>query len=80
MNSAPYFSPHSHTTSTGQRHSQVSRLQDGAEVSKEVYTKAKDHLKQPVDDYILYWPERKVTSSNRKPQAFKINCKLTHYF
>ena len=40
---------------------QVSRLQNGADVSREVYSAAKEDLKYPIENYMLYWPERKVS-------------------
>lgn len=42
---------------------QISRLQNGAEVSREVYSLAKDELRHSHDYYMLFWPERKVGAS-----------------
>lgn len=39
---------------------QVSRLQTGADIGREVYDKANGELKLSEEDYILYWPDRKV--------------------
>ena len=39
----------------------MSRLQSGKDVSREVYGLAKDELKHGMEDYMLYWPERKVS-------------------
>ena len=42
---------------------QISRLQNGAEVSREVHSLAKDELRHSLDYYMLFWPERKVGTS-----------------
>lgn len=39
---------------------QVSRLQNGADISREVHSLAKDELRHVIDYYMLYWPERRV--------------------
>lgn len=40
--------------------SQVSRLQTGTDICKETYEKIKGELKNPVEEYALFWPEQKV--------------------
>ena len=41
-------------------HIQISRLQSGEEVCKEVYELVKEELKNPVEEYVLFWPHKKV--------------------
>ena len=39
---------------------QVSRLQTGTDICNETYEQIKGELKNPVEDYALFWPEQKV--------------------
>ena len=41
--------------------SQVSRLQSGKDICRQVYEQAKHELRDSFDDYTLFWPERKVS-------------------
>ena len=43
--------------------SQVSRLQSGKDICRQVYEQAKHELRDSFDDYTLFWPERKVSLS-----------------
>lgn len=38
----------------------MSRLQNGADVGREIYAQSHGELTHPVEDYVLFWPERKV--------------------
>ena len=38
----------------------MSRLQTGTDICKETYEKIKGELKNPVEEYALFWPEQKV--------------------
>lgn len=44
-------------------HVQVSRLQAGRDVCKQVYEQAKGELKGHIEDYCLYWPDKKASCS-----------------
>lgn len=46
---------------------QVSRLQTGLELCREVYEQIKGELKNPLEEYSLFWPEQKVGSLTSWP-------------
>ena len=42
---------------------QVSRLQTTSDLCREVYEQIKGELKNPLEEYALFWPEQKVQPS-----------------
>jgi len=53
-------------------HTQVSRLQTAGNLCREVFEQIKGELKNPLENYSLYWPEQKVetTSFQCHPASF----------
>ena len=55
---------HTHTRT---HNGQVSRLQTGEDVCREIYEQIKGELKNPLEDYVLFWPEHKAWIVLDKP-------------
>lgn len=49
---------------------QVSRLQTTSDLCREVYEQVKGELKEPLEEYALFWPEQKVQLSSNPHLQF----------
>ena len=51
---------------------QVSRLQTTSDLCREVYEQIKGELKNPLEEYALFWPEQKVQLSPSPVTTFDL--------
>ena len=57
---------------------QVSRLQNGADVGREVHAQSSGELSYPVEDYVLYWPDKRVRRNILEIKKKEVLCYSYH--